>query len=92
MVDAVFIDYQMQSVILTDYNSPSASTGNRLNKPGDSVTMNFGLPLDPSLLFQRTGRACYDEYGYPRNTIDPGGEAWYFYDDTCTANSAEASR
>src|SRR5881392_911799 len=88
-VDAVFIDYQMQSVILTDYNSPSASTGNRLNKPGDSVTMNFGLPLDPSLLFQRTGRACYDEYGYPRNTIDPGGEAWYFYDDTCTAKSAQ---
>ena len=89
VVDAVFIDYQMQSVILTDYNSPSASTGNRLNKPGDYVTMDFGLPLDPSLLFQRTGRACYDEYGYPRNSIDPGGEAWYFYDDTCTAKSAQ---
>ena len=89
VVDAVFIDYQMQTVILTDFNSPNASTGNRLNKPGDGVTMGFGLPLDPSLLFQRTGRACYDEYGYPRNSIDPGGEAWYFYDDTCTAKSAQ---
>src|SRR5262249_18206235 len=45
VVDAVLIDYQMQSVILTDFNSPSASTGNRLNKPGDTVTMPFGLPL-----------------------------------------------
>src|SRR5262249_60092471 len=51
--------------------------------------MPFGLPLDPSLLFQRTGRACYDEYGYPRGSIDPGGEAWYFYDDTCIAKNAE---
>src|SRR5438128_5779309 len=63
--------------------------GNRLNKPGDYVTMDFGLPLDPSLLFQRTGRACYDEYGYPRNSIDPGGEGWYFYDHTCTAKRAQ---
>ena len=91
VVDAVFIDYQLQSVILTDFNSPSASTRNRLNKPGDTVTMPFGLPLDPSLLLQRTGRACYDEYGYPRNSVDPGGEAWYFYDDTCAAKNAEPS-
>jgi hypothetical protein len=89
VIDAVFVDYRMQTVILTDFNSPNASTGNRLNKPGDTVTMPFGLPLDPSLLLQRTGRACYDEYGYPRGSVDPGGEAWYFYDDTCTAKSAE---
>src|SRR5437773_12059943 len=35
VVDAVFIHFQMQSVILTDYQSPCASIVIRLIKPGD---------------------------------------------------------
>jgi hypothetical protein len=89
VLDAVSLDYQMETVLLTDINSPSTSTGHRLDKPGDTVQMDFGLPLDPTLLFQRTGRACYDEYGYPPNTVDPAGEPWFFYDDTCTAQNAQ---
>src|SRR5262245_18586759 len=88
VLDAVSLDYQMETVLLTDINSPSTSTGHRLDKPGDTVQMDFGLPLDPTLLFQRTGRACYNEYGYPPNTVDPASEPWFFFDDTCKASDA----
>jgi len=88
VIDAVYRDYKMETVILSDYNSPSESTGHRLDNPGDVVTQDIASPLDPLLLFQRTGRACYDEYGYPPNTVDPASEPWLFYDDTCTASNA----
>ena len=87
-VDAVSRDYKMETVLLSDYNSPSGSTGHRLDNPGDVVTESIALPLDPLLLFQRTGRACYSEYGYPPNTVDPASDPWLFYDDTCTASNA----
>src|SRR5215831_8404421 len=87
-VDAVFREFTLETVLVSDINSPSLSTGHRLDNPGDTVIEKISLPLDPLLLFQRTGRACYSEYGYPPKTVDPASDPWLFYDDTCIASNA----
>jgi hypothetical protein len=88
VVDAVFVDYRMQDVILTDADSPNASTGNRLNRPGDTVTCPSDCPGSVALV-PTDGPRLLRRVRLSRGSVDPGGEAWYFYDDTCTAKSAE---
>lgn len=54
----------------------------RLGKLNGNIVQNLALPLDPSLMFSRTGVACYDEDQFPRNSIDPYMQSVYF-DDSC---------
>ena len=49
---------------------------------GGSTSENFHLPVDPTLVVQRTGFACVDEADFPLNSVDPEGIE-NFYDDTC---------
>jgi hypothetical protein len=86
--DLLLIDYTFTSLLLTDTNSPGtaepalAETGGIWDEP-------FVLPLDPTLLLQRTGNACLNEGGFPPNSYD-SENASIFYDYSCTANSGGA--
>jgi hypothetical protein len=84
--DLVVISYTLSSTLLTGAESPAeaepalAAVGGRWEEP-------FTLPLDPELLFQRTGNACINEGGFPPNSYD-AENYWNFFDQTCTADSA----
>lgn len=79
--DVVIVTYEFESYLLTPLDSPGASEP-ALADPGGIYDETFVLPLDPELVFQRTGYACMDEYQYPYNSVD-GENALNFYDDTC---------
>ena len=55
-----------------------------LAKVGGVWDEPFILPVDPELLFQRTGYACMDEVGFPLNSVD-SEETAVFYDQECVA-------
>src|SRR5438034_11243660 len=42
----------------------------------------FWLASRSIALVPKDGSRVLRRVCYPRNTVDPGGEAWYFYDDT----------
>lgn len=79
--DVVTVTYDFESYLLTPPDSPGASEP-AIADPGGTYEETFVLPLDPELVFQRTGYACMDEYQYPYNSVD-GENALNFYDDTC---------
>jgi hypothetical protein len=87
--DYVLIDYRFTSTLLSDAESPAqaepalAAEGGVWNEP-------FILPLDPNLLFQRTGNACLNEAGFPPDSYD-SENAWIFYDFDCTPDSTGAA-
>lgn len=87
--DVVVADYTLDATLLTDAASPAASEP-ALAKVGGTWDEPFILPLDPELLFQRTGYACMDEGGLPPNSVD-SEETAVFYDQECSAEGA-ASR
>src|SRR5262245_46515595 len=62
--DVVSIPYQFSSTLLSGVDSPGASEA-QLAKVGGIWDEPFILPLDPELLFQRTGFACMDEDSFP---------------------------
>lgn len=70
----------------------STQTSIQLSEPalgsiGGVWTEDFILPIDPTLLFQRTGFACVDEGQYPPGVADPEKMA-YLFDDTCGVESS----
>lgn len=57
-------------------------SGYSLKNIGDTMTLNWTLPIEPMLLFQRTAYACTNELYWPKNSID-AEYMEYFYDHTC---------
>ena len=87
--DLVLVDYQFNSTLLTDAQSP-AQAEPALAVEGGVWLEPFIFPLDPNLLFQRTGNACLNEAGFPPDSY--GSEnTWVFYDFDCTPESVGAA-
>jgi hypothetical protein len=76
--DLVLAGYTMTATILTDAASAAAAEP-ALAEVGGVWEEPFTLPPDPDLLYQRTGRACINDNGFPPNSVD-SENAWYFYD------------
>jgi hypothetical protein len=87
--DYVLIDYRFTSTLLSDAESPAQSEPT-LAIEGGIWNEPFILPLDPNLLFQRTGNACLNEAGFPPDSYD-SENVWYFYDFDCTPDSTGAA-
>jgi Lysyl oxidase len=87
--DVVGVHYSFASVILTDAASPGASEP-KLAKVGGVWKEPFVLPVDPELLFQRTGFACMDESQFPFGSVD-SEETQFFYDQTAEPEKALSS-
>lgn len=84
--DIVHVDYTFNTYLLSDAVSPGVTEPN-LAMIGGTWSEGFNLPIDPEQLLQRTGYACMDEEEYPRGSVFEQN-TWYFYDDTCKANSS----
>jgi hypothetical protein len=82
-------DYTFSSTLLTDQQSP-AEAEPALQEVNGRWAEPFLLPLDPTLLLQRTGNACLNEGGFPPNSYD-SENVYLFYDYTCTADSLGAA-
>jgi Lysyl oxidase len=80
--DVVMVPFTLTTTVLTSENEPKLVEPH-LNNIGGTHDELFALPLDPELVFQRTGYACMDESGYPPNTVD-GVNASQLYDDFCS--------
>ncbi len=87
--DVVTINYTLTTTILTDAASPGSSEP-RLKRIGGVWDEEYSLPLDPEFLYQRTGNACIDEDGYPRNTAD-SENARMLFDDTCDVETPDTA-
>jgi hypothetical protein len=79
--DLVVWNYTMATTLLSDEASPGATEPN-LAAVGGVHTESFMFPIDPTMLFQRTGYACMDEDEFPPESVDEEN-AWEYYDDTC---------
>lgn len=87
--DLLLVDYAFNSTLLSDPGSPAAAEP-ALAEAGGVWDEPFVLPLDPTLLLQRTGNACLNEGGFPPNSYD-SENVYLFYDYTCTADSGGAA-
>jgi len=79
--DLVTVEYTLESTLLSDPESV-ADTEEALAEVGGTWEEPFVLPIDPELLFQRTGYACMDEAEFPPNSVD-GENVATFYDHEC---------
>lgn len=79
--DVLAVRYRMTGVLLTDEQSPAAAEP-ALAEVGGRWAERLVFPLDPELLFQRTGYACMDESEFPPNSVD-GENVATFYDQEC---------
>ena len=80
--DVVTVDYRFSSTLLSDVASPEVSEPH-LRQVGGTWDEPFVLPVDPEMVFQRTGYACMDEDAFPFNSVD-SEEVESFYDQDCT--------
>ncbi|MEZ4235406.1 MAG: lysyl oxidase family protein [Myxococcota bacterium] len=81
--DLVVVDYTFHAVLLTGEEQPELAE-KKLRKTGKVWTEPFLLPIDPDLLFDRTGYACMDEDAFPPDSVD-SETALEFFDHECTA-------
>lgn len=88
--DYVVVNYRLNSTLVTDPASPATSEA-KLAKVGGSWDEPFTLPIDPELLFQRTGYACMDEEDFPPNSVE-SEEVESFYDHECTTEKELSPR
>ncbi len=79
--DTVVVGYRLKTTLLTTPTSPKLSEP-RLGTIGGTWEEAFTFPIDPELIFQRTGYACMDEAEFPPNSVD-AEEADSFYDHEC---------
>jgi hypothetical protein len=84
--DLVVVDYSFAATLLTTLDSPGIAEP-QLARVGGAWDEPFIFPVDPELLFQRTGYACMDEVGFPPNSVD-SEETAVFYDQECAAQGA----
>lgn len=87
--DLVTIAYRFTGTLLTAAEEPARAEP-ALDPIGGTWTEPFILPLDPTLLLQRTGNACVNESGFPPNSFD-SENITLFYDHGCTADSGGAA-
>jgi hypothetical protein len=85
--DLVVVGYEFEGTLLTDVDSPGISEP-MLAEVGGVWDEEFVFPIDPTLLFQRTGYACLSEDQFPPESVD-AEDAFRFYDDTCEAERGE---
>ncbi len=85
--DAVLVDYTFAATLLSDAETPGESEP-ALGEVGGVWSEPFSLPLDPELVFQRTGYACIDEAGYPLGTADSENVP-QVYDDYCEVETPD---
>lgn len=85
--DLVVVGYRFTSTLLAPEDSPGLAEP-ALAEPGGSWDESFVLPLDPELLFQRTGYACLDESEFPPNSAD-GENVATFFDDQCEGGPSD---
>lgn len=57
---------------------------------GGSWFQNWTLPIDDTMLLQRTGYACMDEAEFPVNSVD-SENTWVYFDDTCGPETEETA-
>ncbi len=79
--DLVTVKYGFSSTILTDSASPGISEP-QLRDIGGEWNEPFIFPVDPELVFQRTGFACLNESQFPQNSVD-AEEVDLFYNQRC---------
>jgi hypothetical protein len=79
--DVVAVAYKLTGTLLSDVDSPGKADP-ALDPIGGTWDEPFVLPVDPDLLFQRTGYACVREAFDNAHSID-GENATLFYDDGC---------
>ena len=79
--DYVLVDYSLDTLIVTDSDSPAISEP-ALADVGGVWSEPFTFPIDPELLLQRTGYACMDEAEFPPNSVDSENVEFY-YDQEC---------
>ena len=79
--DVVKVDYKLTTTILSDAGSPAVSEP-ALGKVGGTWDEPFVLPVDPTLVLQRTGYACVTENQFPPNSVD-SEEINSMYDQEC---------
>jgi len=84
--DYVLADYELDTTIVTDVESPAISEP-ALAEVGGTWQEDFIFPVDPELLVQRTGFACMDEAEFPPNSVDTE-DVEFFYDQTCDVEPA----
>src|SRR5215471_296210 len=84
--DIIGVDYAFSSVLLSDAASPGESEP-KLSAIGGKWKESFTLPVDPELLFQRTGYACMDEAAFPFGSVD-SEEVDSFYDQTAVVETS----
>ena len=83
--DVVGVEYSFSSVLVSDEASPGEAEP-ALGRVGGKWREPFMLPVDPELLFQRTGYACMDEEDFPFNSVD-SEEVDSFYDQTAVVEN-----
>lgn len=79
--DYVLIDFTFKSIIVADAVSPGISEP-ALDMIGGIWDETHIVPIDPTLIFQRTRFACISEVGFPPKSVDPEQMA-AFFDFTC---------
>lgn len=87
--DLVVVDYRFNGTLLTDTESPETSEP-MLRQIGGTWDEQFLFPIDPEMVFQRTGFACMDEEDFPFNSVD-SEEVDSFYDEQCTVEKELAA-
>ena len=84
--DVVVVPYRFTSALLTDAASP-AIVEPALTNVGGVWNEPFELPLDPTLLLERTGFACMNEFEFPPHSVFEEA-VHYYYDQTCGVETA----
>ncbi len=87
--DYVAIGYTFRTNLISDADSPAAVEPS-LADIGGKWSEPFVLPIDPDLLFERTGFACMDEDEFPLGSVFEEN-TWYFYDQTCGVETADTA-
>jgi hypothetical protein len=85
--DLIVVGYRFTSTLLTTTDGAAVSEP-ALAEPGGQWAEDFVFPLDPELLFQRTGYACADEEQFPPGSID-GENLGTLYDQECEGGDSD---
>jgi hypothetical protein len=88
LLDAVYVAYELNTMIVTDYRSPEISD-NAFRIGGSWYAEEpLEMPLDPNNMYARIGFACNDDWTYALNTYDPA-YPWGVFDFHAVASSCK---